>query len=162
MLTVTIGRRLQSRADASEKGISTEVGGQPKSAEVLEWMITTRARRNRYLPDELLGEPGWDMLLCLLHAEVTGKNVSVSSLCLASGRPPTTGLRWVHNMEIAGLLTRYADTQDHRRIFIKLGSEMRESMQRYLREVITPKHFHRIANPMAPHWLVTAPISSCI
>ena len=41
--------------------------------------------------DELFGEPAWDILLDLYIANVENKPVSVSSACIGSAAPPTTG-----------------------------------------------------------------------
>src|SRR5438067_2106779 len=65
------------------------------SAETVSWLIGARRDRARFLSRELLADPGWDMLLDLLYAELANRPVSVSSVCIASGVPQTTGLRWL-------------------------------------------------------------------
>ena len=42
---------------------------------------------------DLFGEPAWDILLDLYIAAGEGKPVSVSSACIGSAAPATTGLR---------------------------------------------------------------------
>lgn len=79
-----------------------------------------RRMRSRILPRALLGEPAWDMLLDLAAARGEGKQVSVTSLCIASGVPPTTALRWIGLLTEADLLCRSQDGGDRRRVFIGL------------------------------------------
>jgi len=78
-----------------------------------------RMRRNELLGAPLFRDPAWDMLLELFAAHESGREVSVSSLCYASGVPPTTALRQLQRLEKHGLLTRHGDSQDNRRCFIK-------------------------------------------
>ncbi|MHA6318030.1 winged helix DNA-binding protein [Altererythrobacter sp. CAU 1778] len=57
--------------------------------------------------------------------------MSVTSLCIASGVPPTTALRWISQMTEAGLLERVADDADKRRVFIALTDRTADAMARY-------------------------------
>lgn len=45
--------------------------------------------------EDLFRDPAWDMLLDLTLAHTECRRVSVTSLCIASGVPPTTALRWI-------------------------------------------------------------------
>ena len=63
-------------------------------------------------------DPAWDMLLELFVAHQGGRQVSVKSLCHASGVPATTALRHLSLLEKHGLITRDGDAQDNRRWFI--------------------------------------------
>jgi DNA-binding MarR family transcriptional regulator len=58
------------------------------------------------------------MLLELYAAHESGRKVSVSSLCYASGVPPTTALRQLARLEKFGLILREGDRRDSRRQFI--------------------------------------------
>ena len=49
-----------------------------------------RQLRARFFDGELFADPTWDMLLDLTAARVEHTRVSVTSLCIASGVPPTT------------------------------------------------------------------------
>jgi hypothetical protein len=77
---------------------------------------TYRVRRSRarWLPDELLGEPGWDMMLDLFISTVSGHRVSTTSLCIAGGVAPTTGLRWIATLERSGMVERSPSPDDGR------------------------------------------------
>jgi len=71
----------------------------------------------------------FDILLELYDAEFRGRAESVSSLCIASGVPSTTALRWIGTLEEKGLLSRKRDPHDARRIFVTLTDTAREAMQ---------------------------------
>ena len=61
--------------------------------------------------------------------------MSVTSLCIASGVPPTTALRWIGQMTEAGLLQRVEDETDRRRAFITLTEKAADSMAGYFVEL---------------------------
>jgi DNA-binding MarR family transcriptional regulator len=78
-----------------------------------------RQRRNEVVGAPLFRDPAWDILLELFAAHNAGRRVSVTSLCLASGVPPTTALRQVQLLEEHQLLTRRDDSADGRRCYIE-------------------------------------------
>jgi len=98
-------------------------------------IIRQRQLRARFLDGELFADPAWDMLLDLTAARAEHTRVSVTSLCIASGVPPTTALRWIGQMTGAGLLERVEDDTDRRRAFIALSDRAAEAMARYFAEV---------------------------
>jgi hypothetical protein len=98
------------------------------------------ALRARRLRDGLLGpgwfaDPVWDMLLDLFAAELEGRDVSISSLCIAAAVAPTTALRQAGRMEAAGLIGRRPDPADRRRVFLRLAPETRARLARHLAEL---------------------------
>jgi hypothetical protein len=101
-----------------------------------------RARRHRAVIFEewgdLFADPAWDMLLDLFVADGTGKPVSISSACIGSCVPTTTGLRWVSLLERRGLLVRKPDPDDRRRSLVSLSEEARKKMQRWLQTTDWP------------------------
>ncbi len=106
-------------------------------------IIRQRQLRARYLPGELFADPVWDMLLDLTAAAAEHSRISVTSLCLASGVPPSTALRWITQMEEAGLVERQDDNTDRRRAFIVLSDSTMTSMARYF-EAIGPRGNHPV------------------
>lgn len=98
-------------------------------------IIRQRQLRARYFDGELFADPAWDMLLDLTAARAEHTRVSVTSLCIASGVPPTTALRWISQMIEAGLLQRIEDEIDRRRAFIALTDPAAEAMARYFSEL---------------------------
>ncbi len=75
------------------------------------------------------------MLLDLTAARVEHRRVSVTSLCIASGVPATTALRWIAQMVECGLFERVEDDADKRRAFVALTDRAAEAMARYFAEI---------------------------
>jgi len=98
-------------------------------------IIRQRQIRSRFFDGELFADPAWDMLLDLTAARVEHTRVAVTSLCIASGVPPTTALRWIGQMSAAGLLERVEDETDRRRAFIALSDRAADAMARYFAEI---------------------------
>ncbi len=95
-------------------------------------IIAERRRRERTLGSELFADPAWDMLLDLYAAYHERRNVSVSSLCIASAVPATTALRWIKTMTDKGLFMRSADAHDGRRIYLHIADHVLEAMDEFL------------------------------
>lgn len=98
-------------------------------------IIRQRQLRNQFVDPELFADPAWDILLDLTAARAEHQRVSVTSLCIASGVPPTTALRWIGQMVEAGLLERVEDEADRRRAFIQLSDKAADAMARYFAEL---------------------------
>ncbi len=98
-------------------------------------IIRQRQLRARFFDAELFADPAWDMLLDLTAARAEHSRVSVTSLCIASGVPPTTALRWIGQMAETGLLQRVEDEADRRRAFITLTDKAADAMARYFAEL---------------------------
>ena len=98
-------------------------------------IIRQRQMRARFFDAELFADPAWDMLLDLTAARAEKSRVSVTSLCIASGVPPTTALRWIGQMTEAGLLQRHEDETDRRRAFITLTEKAALGMVDYFAEL---------------------------
>jgi DNA-binding MarR family transcriptional regulator len=98
-------------------------------------IIRQRQLRAQVFGQDLFADPAWDILLDLTAARAEHTRVSVTSLCIASGVPPTTALRWIGQMVEAGLLERVEDETDRRRAFIKLSDKAADAMARYFAEL---------------------------
>jgi len=99
------------------------------------------ARRQRstiFGNPELFGEPAWDILLDLYIAYVEDKPVSVSSACIGSAAPPTTGLRWLGVLAEQDLILREHDPEDQRRVLVRLTELGLASMDEYFASVAAP------------------------
>lgn len=92
-------------------------------ANVARLALKLRAGRARWLPAAILGEPAWDMLLDLFVSHVDGFPVPTTSLSVAAGVPPTTGLRWIAQLEAAGIVTRAQSPEDRRVNEVRLTDE---------------------------------------
>jgi hypothetical protein len=100
-------------------------------------IIRQRQLRARFFDGDLFADPAWDILLDLTAARAEHARVSVTSLCIASGVPPTTALRWISQMVETGLLERVEDEVDRRRAFITLTDKAAEAMAGYFAEIGT-------------------------
>ena len=98
-------------------------------------IIRQRQLRARFFDGELFADPAWDMLLDLTAARAEHTRVSVTSLCIASGVPPTTALRWIGQMRDAGLLQRFEDERDRRRVFIALTDKAADAMASFFAQL---------------------------
>lgn len=88
---------------------------------------------------ELFGEPAWDILLDLYIAHVEDKPVSVSSACIGSAAPPTTGLRWLGVLAEQELILREHDPEDQRRVLVRLTEKGLSAMDQYFASLgLTP------------------------
>lgn len=101
----------------------------------LREVVRARTKRRKVFGSDLLSDPAWDMILDLAAASGRNERVSVTSLCMASGVPPTTALRWIGIMVERGLFVRMEDEVDRRRIFVELSQSGKRDVARYFAEV---------------------------
>lgn len=119
---------------SSSDGISALSGDDARRAWTRRLIDLCNARQN-FFPDGLFSDPAWDMLLDLTHARLSGKRVSVSSLCIASRVPATTALRRIGDLVGEGLATRVRDEADGRRVFVELIEDGFSRMTAYVENV---------------------------
>jgi len=101
----------------------------PLSAMRIRAHIKARRLRERFLSADLFADPAWDMLLDLTAARLEGRQVSVSSLCIAAAVPTTTALRWIKLLIDRGMVDRMSDPSDARRAFIALAPATAAAME---------------------------------
>jgi hypothetical protein len=124
-----LGAELVQIAEALSPARSQE---RSLSPEIVRSHVAARALRARVFDQGLFADPAWDILLDLTLASMGERRISVSSACIASRCPPTTGLRHVDNLVRAGLCRRTRDEADHRRVFVELTQEGAAQMTSYL------------------------------
>lgn len=90
-----------------------------------------RTRASIFDNGDIFGEPAWDILLDLYIAHAEKKPVSVSSACIGSAAPPTTGLRWLGVLADIGLVMREHDKEDQRRVLVRLTERGVAAMDEY-------------------------------
>ena len=117
-------------------GIASEFGEQALSATVVESAIRERALRWVFVPAELLTDFAWDILLELLHAEITSRRATSSILCKAAGVPASVGERWIDHLIAKGLCTRRADAGDPDTVELTMRGS--EAMRGYFSELDMP------------------------
>ncbi|PNU05927.1 MarR family transcriptional regulator [Novosphingobium guangzhouense] len=115
--------------------VSSPAPGQLPDARLVRRIIRQRQLRARFVDKDFFADPAWDMLLDLTASRLEGKRVSVTSLCIAAGVPPTTALRWIGQMVEAGFFVRLNDGTDKRRAFIDLSDKAVDAMSRYFAEI---------------------------
>jgi DNA-binding MarR family transcriptional regulator len=108
------------------------------SVKTVALVLRSRRLRGRYFADELFADPAWDMLLHLLHAELTHQRVAVSSLCAAAAVPATTALRWLKTLADKGLVIRRDDHMDGRRTFVDLAPHTSVALRHYFAQIGEP------------------------
>lgn len=114
-----------------EGGIAPEIRPALPDSRLIRRIIRQRQLRARFFAADFFADPAWDILLDLTAARTEQGRVSVTSLCIASGVPPTTALRWIAQMTDAGLLQRVEDENDRRRAFITLTDKAADAMARF-------------------------------
>lgn len=128
---------LQARFDlvreaAVAAGIMPMTPTRSRKEERVHRILKLRRSRNELFGTNLFGEPAWDMLLDLYAAHLESGRVSISSLCIASGVPPTTALRWISLLERGGWLRREPDAHDRRRYFVMLTPKSLAALERFI------------------------------
>jgi FixJ family two-component response regulator len=102
------------------------------TADFIRGLLRTEAKRRKLGNGVLFGDPSWDMLLDLLVAKLEGRQVSVSSACIASGAPTTTALRLVNRLVGDDILNRIPDERDGRRDFLVINPQIEAPLLAYL------------------------------
>jgi DNA-binding MarR family transcriptional regulator len=118
---------IERNAEQHSSGLATE--------ERVLTILKKRRKRERFFSGSLFADPAWDMLLELYAAELGQRRMSVTDVCMGSGVPPTTALRWICTLEKNALVTRSVDPFDARRVFIRLSDKGLSSMSSYFAEI---------------------------
>ena len=124
--------RAFSMIDEQEEKETTGADPVSERPDYLRALVAARADRDSIFKTDVFSDPAWDMLLDLALSEATGRSISVTSLCIASGAPTTTALRRIDDLVEADLLERTPDPADRRRILVRLTPAGHERMHRFL------------------------------
>ncbi|MES2290005.1 MAG: winged helix DNA-binding protein [Pseudomonadota bacterium] len=146
-LTDEVSRIARVIAGLPQEGRSTSVSdglagyrGPPSRSPVeveardIRNIIRWRRRRDASFVGDLFADPAWDMMLDLAAARLEGREVAVSSLCIAAAVPPTTALRWIKTLTDSGMFERVADPHDRRRVHIQLSDQVADAVFLFLGE----------------------------
>jgi DNA-binding MarR family transcriptional regulator len=96
-----------------------------------------RRLRGRFLPANLLGEPGWDILLITYWSHLIQQRLSVSAVCGLADVPNTTALRHIEHLCDRDFLLRKAHPTDGRVTWLILSPMGMEAMDRYFDRLMT-------------------------
>lgn len=137
---MAIAVRLRGAAAGAEAGAGGAAARAPRPARghlalARQAYALRRKRAAIFGNPDLFGEPAWDILLDLFIAAGEGKSVSVSSACIGSAAPATTGLRWLGILADEGLVVRENDPEDHRRVLVRLTGAGQAAMERFFEAV---------------------------
>jgi CheY-like chemotaxis protein/DNA-binding MarR family transcriptional regulator len=107
----------------------SDAGAALRTLELLQRMAEARSS---VFGDAVMPEPAWEMLAELMSARLSGRDLSITSLALASKSPMTTALRRIEDLIQGGLARRVPDPLDRRRTYIELTREGVLRMQIFL------------------------------
>ena len=100
-------------------------------------MLASRRKMEQFFPT-LFADPARDMLLDLFVAVEEGRELSVTSCCIAAMVPPTTALRWLSLLKAQGLVLEEPDTRDRRQKLLRLAPFARQQMRQFF-DAIEPR-----------------------
>lgn len=123
----------RAEIDRIEAATESEVKPGPLDLDRVKRYLRMRRLREQLLPGSIFGEPAWDMMLDLFVAKVEGRKVATNSACIASAVPVTTALRWIERLDCAGLVERFPDGMDRRRVYVELTDAATQAMAQWVR-----------------------------
>ncbi len=122
--------RIERLARAASIATSGGAAAMPLSARIRR-ILKLRASRSEIFGHSLFADPAWDILLELYVARLDDRTESVSSICVASGVPSTTAIRWIKLLETEKWISRNQDPSDARRYFLSLTEKGEAAMERF-------------------------------
>lgn len=125
-------RTILGEQDDDGKKRTPRPSGPLDRAGVARALLDERGLITGFFDQALFADPARDLMLELYIAMQTGKRLSISAACIASGVPPTTALRWINRLVDDGILVRDADARDGRRVFVALSADAFLGVDRYL------------------------------
>jgi DNA-binding MarR family transcriptional regulator len=109
--------------------------GQPRGADrrrFAQRLLRARQQRHTILGADTFRDPAWDMLLDLYVQEEAQVGTMISALCIASGVPQTTALRYIYRLAEMGLVEITDHPTDHRRTMVRLAGHVPARIERLL------------------------------
>jgi len=122
-------RHLSALAESADPAAETR----PRDRrEFARRVLRVRQQRNAILGADSFRDPAWDMLLDLYVQGASSSGTMVSALCIASGVPQTTALRYIYRLEQLGLVQTTDHPTDQRRTMVSLTDSARPRIERLL------------------------------
>lgn len=140
-VTKLLAEPTPSRAVVPVETPSTEVSATPVAMQA-HWLLKERKgrmARERIMGEGFKDEPGWNMIMELMHARLSGQKVPVSALCAASGVPQTTALRRLGELMGDGYIAKERDPNDARRLWVQPTERTVELVQKYMAHEATAR-----------------------
>lgn len=104
---------------------------------MFRWMAEEQRVRAKYFEPGICTGAAWSILVELMHTTLQGKVECVSSTAVGSGVPISTALRHIEILAQMGLVERIQDSNDRRRIVIRLTGKGAGLMEKYIADVTT-------------------------
>jgi CheY-like chemotaxis protein/DNA-binding MarR family transcriptional regulator len=102
---------------------------------MFRWMAEEQRVRAKYFEPGICTGAAWSILVELMHTTLQGKVECVSSTAVGSGVPISTALRHIETLAQMGLVERIQDSNDRRRIVIRLTGKGAGLMEKYIADV---------------------------
>jgi len=115
----------------SREAESTETASRDRRA-FARRVLRVRQQRNEVLGADSFRDPAWDMLLDLYVQHETSGGTMISALCIASGVPQTTALRYIYRLAELGLVEINGHATDQRRTMVRLADHVCPRIERLL------------------------------
>lgn len=96
-----------------------------------EYILRVRRSRERLLGRAMIGEPAYDLLLCL-YVRSGQEETSLSSLARPAGIPYSSALRWIVYLADKGFVARTESKSDRRVTSLRLTASGRAVMDKIL------------------------------
>lgn len=125
-------RAIESLSEAAARKVSV---AERQLVEGARQLLRARLKMARHLPKGLLRDSAWDMILELFIAHEEGGIVYVKQLTLSSGESAAAAIRRIDRLEEAGLIERFPDPLDRRRVIVRLQERGRDAMLAMLMQI---------------------------
>lgn len=144
------------RVDATTQSLDAD-GAALRHRLLIMRLMRVQSLREKFLAPGLFSDPCWEILLDVLVHQLAGRPVSASSVYLATGVSATTAMRRLQDLEAAGLLRRYSDPHDQRRVLVEVTEGAAKRVARYLDLLMSAFSGDLAVSGPAPAELVGAP-----
>jgi DNA-binding MarR family transcriptional regulator len=123
-------RHLTALAESTDA--NTELRAPHDRRDFARRLLRMRQQRNAVLDADSFRDPAWDMLLDLYVQDAGNAGTMISALCIASGVPQTTALRYIYRLAQLGLVEITDHPTDQRRTMVSLSDRARPRIERLL------------------------------
>ena len=106
------------------------------SEETVATALSAWRKRACYLPEGLLLDPAWGILLELLHAELGKRCVTLSGLCETSEEAMAATVRWLKALDGQGLICRRIDPHEPGAEIVELTPKASAALRSYFHDVV--------------------------
>jgi hypothetical protein len=127
-------RQVKAELDKLSQMLPTFDPNRPPENVDAAWIngiLDARHQRAEIFGIGLFSDPAWDFLLSVYASHLAHEKCTITEACKKAGITYTTGLRWVGELEKAGLLLRQTDHTDRRIVLVELSRSAVDAMNLY-------------------------------